>query len=128
MRLRICYIAGREAEYSRTRTVMAGLLYAGFEVIPCFPATKSFKHYPRLIWKFIKYQQSCDLILVGFYGQLLLPVVRLLTKKPPLTPSAIAGVTQNANLDRSSAFADLGYDPVGVREGFRKCFGSSQSP
>jgi len=42
---------------------------------------------------------------------------------PPLTWPAVAGVTQDANLDRSLARRDLGYAPVGVHEGFKRCFG-----
>ena len=43
-------------------------------------------------------------------------------KKPPFTVSAIAGLTQDADLDPSLAMRDLGYRPIGVREGFRRCF------
>jgi nucleoside-diphosphate-sugar epimerase len=46
----------------------------------------------------------------------------LLMKRPPLTPSAIAGVVNPADLDPSLAMRELGYRPLGVREGFRLCF------
>ncbi|MBW2704137.1 MAG: NAD-dependent epimerase/dehydratase family protein [Deltaproteobacteria bacterium] len=55
----------------------------------------------------------CKLIAHGF---------SLFTRTPPLTLSAIAGITQDANLDCSTARRDLGYNPVGVREGFSRCF------
>ena len=84
MGLRICYIAGREGEYSRTRIIRRGLEIAGFEVIPIFPPDRAFRHYPGLMWKFLKYRHGHDVVLVGFYGQLLLPVVRFLTRKPIL--------------------------------------------
>jgi len=42
--------------------------------------------------------------------------------KPPLTWNVVAGITQDANLDNSEARQDLGYNPIGVREGFRRCF------
>jgi glycosyltransferase involved in cell wall biosynthesis len=84
MALRICYIAGREATYSRTRIMLKAMDQAGFKVVSCLPSDKRFRHYPRLIWKFIRESKKCDLILVGFYGQLLFPAVRLLTKKPIL--------------------------------------------
>jgi NADH dehydrogenase len=42
--------------------------------------------------------------------------------KPPLTWNVVAGITQNANLDNSEARQDLGYSPIGVREGFQRCF------
>jgi NADH dehydrogenase len=46
----------------------------------------------------------------------------LLMKRPPLTHSAIAGVVNDADLDPSLAMRELGYRPLGVREGFRRCF------
>jgi NADH dehydrogenase len=49
-------------------------------------------------------------------------VLKRVMKNPPLTWNVVAGVTQDANLDRSEAERDLGYRPIGVREGFRRCF------
>lgn len=46
--------------------------------------------------------------------------------KPPLTQSAIAGVVNHANLDPSEAMHDLGYRPIGVREGYARCFQSAR--
>jgi nucleoside-diphosphate-sugar epimerase len=48
-------------------------------------------------------------------------------KRPPLTWNVIAGITQDANLDNSEARRDLGYAPVGVREGLQRCFPLPQS-
>ena len=83
-KIKVCYIAGREATYSRTRTILEGLKQADFDVITCLPPDKRFKRYPGLIRRFIQNKKNCDLIVVGFYGQLLMPFVRLLTKKPIL--------------------------------------------
>jgi NADH dehydrogenase len=44
------------------------------------------------------------------------------SKRPPLTWNAIAGIIQDANLDNSEARRDLGYAPIGVREGLQRCF------
>lgn len=46
----------------------------------------------------------------------------LVMKRPPLTASAIAGVVNDADLDPSLAMRELGYRPIGVREGFQRCF------
>jgi nucleoside-diphosphate-sugar epimerase len=43
--------------------------------------------------------------------------------EPPLTLSAIAGIVNDADLDPSEAMRDLGYRPIGVRQGFTRCFG-----
>jgi len=83
-RYKICYVAGREESYSRTRMIIHGLRGAGHEVILCLPPNRSFANYPKLIFDFISRKRGCDLIVVGFYGQLIFPFVRLFTRKPIL--------------------------------------------
>jgi glycosyltransferase involved in cell wall biosynthesis len=84
MSTKVCYVAGREGSYSRTHNVLVALERAGFEVVTCFPKTKGMSNYPNVLWQFLRQKNDSDLIVVGFYGQLLLPVVRLLTRKPIL--------------------------------------------
>ncbi len=58
-------------------------------------------------------------------------VLERLMARPPLTWNVVAGITQDANLDNSEARQDLGYAPIGVHEGFRRCFplpGSARQP
>lgn len=43
-------------------------------------------------------------------------------KRPPLTQSAITGIVNHADLDPAQAMRELGYRPLGVREGFARCF------
>jgi len=43
-------------------------------------------------------------------------------KNPPLAWNVIASITQDANLDNSLARQDLGYSPIGIREGLERCF------
>lgn len=43
-------------------------------------------------------------------------------KNPPLTRYAISRIEQDADLDNSLARHDLGYDPIGFREGLQKCY------
>jgi nucleoside-diphosphate-sugar epimerase len=54
--------------------------------------------------------------------RLLAAVMERVMTRPPLTQYAIARIVQDANLDHSSATEDLGYRPVGFREGLQKCF------
>ncbi|TDI92534.1 MAG: NAD-dependent epimerase/dehydratase family protein [Caldithrix sp.] len=49
-------------------------------------------------------------------------VMGVFMKRPPLTWNSIAGIVQNANLDHSPATRDLGYKPIGFKEGLQKCF------
>ncbi len=84
MAIKICYLAGREAGYSRTHNVLKALESAGFEVESCFPPDRRKLHQPRLLWEFLRKQAGADLVVVGFYGQLLMPFVRLLSRRPVL--------------------------------------------
>jgi len=84
MTIKVCYLAGREAGYSRTHNVLKALKLAGFEVETCLPPDRSKRHQPGLLWEFLRKKRGADVIVVGFYGQLLLPFVRLLTRKPIL--------------------------------------------
>jgi NADH dehydrogenase len=49
-------------------------------------------------------------------------VLGVLTARPPLTLSAIAGIVNDADLDPTLAMNELGYAPLGVRAGFLRCF------
>jgi nucleoside-diphosphate-sugar epimerase len=42
--------------------------------------------------------------------------------RPPLTTNAIAGIVNDADLDPDQATRELGYRPLGVHEGFSRCF------
>lgn len=81
---RVCYIAGREQSYSRTRIMLKALALAGCQVEAITPPDKRFRHYPALLWRFVWAARRCDLVVVGFYGTLLMPAVRLLTRRPIL--------------------------------------------
>ncbi|NQT24462.1 glycosyltransferase family 4 protein [candidate division KSB1 bacterium] len=78
----VCYVVGRERSYVRTRTMLKALRQAGYQVETCIPPNKKFRHYPKLILQFLLKKQKCDVVLVGFYGALLMPIVRLFTHKP----------------------------------------------
>ena len=46
----------------------------------------------------------------------------LFMQRPPLTTNAIAGVIYDADLDPAEAMRDLDFRPIGVHDGFRRCF------
>ena len=80
--LRILYVAGREESYSRCRIVARALESRGHAVRRCMPPDRAFRHYPQLVARAARMARDCDVILVGFYGQLILPAIRALTRKP----------------------------------------------
>ncbi len=49
-------------------------------------------------------------------------LAKLVMARPPLTESAIAGLTNDADLDPTEAMTDLGYRPLGVHTGLARCF------
>lgn len=49
-------------------------------------------------------------------------IAKATMRHPPITESAIAGLTNHADLDPTEAVADLGYRPLGVHAGFERCF------
>jgi nucleoside-diphosphate-sugar epimerase len=55
-------------------------------------------------------------------------VLGRLMRRPPLTPSAIAGIVNDADLDPELAMQELGYRPVPAGEGLRRCFPVKLSP
>jgi nucleoside-diphosphate-sugar epimerase len=54
--------------------------------------------------------------------RVLAALLALFMKRAPLTPSAIAGIVNDADLDPTEAMHELGYAPLGVRDGFQRCF------
>ena len=80
--MKVLYVAGREASYSRTRIVAQALRGRGHDVALCAPPDRRFRHYPWLLLQTLWNAPRCDVVLVGFYGQLLVPFIRLLTWKP----------------------------------------------
>jgi glycosyltransferase involved in cell wall biosynthesis len=77
----ICYFPGRESSYSRTRTIIKGIAHSGLNVLDCSYPTKRLSRYFFSFLKFLKYRRQADIIFVGFFGHLLLPLVKLLTPK-----------------------------------------------
>jgi len=55
-------------------------------------------------------------------------LLALCMEKPPLTPSSIAGIVNDADLDPSRAVEELGYRPLAVRQGLPLHFGPNGAP
>jgi NADH dehydrogenase len=55
-------------------------------------------------------------------------VLGMLMERPPLTPNAIAGMINDADLDPGLAMRELGYRPLPVEEGLRRCFAVTPLP
>jgi nucleoside-diphosphate-sugar epimerase len=54
-------------------------------------------------------------------------VLKPISSDPPLNQYTIAGMINDADLDPAEAMRDLGYRPLGVRDGFARCFPAAVS-
>jgi glycosyltransferase involved in cell wall biosynthesis len=77
----ICFLPGRESSYARSRVLLTGLRAAGLVVHDCSSSKTNILRYFIGVGRFIKSKHECDIILVGFFGQFLVPIVRLFTRK-----------------------------------------------
>ena len=82
--LKVLFISGREATYTRNSVILKGLKANGVEIIECTDSSKSYLlRYPKVLLKFIfKKREDFDLIFIGFLGQPLVPIINKLSNKP----------------------------------------------
>jgi len=82
--MRILFISGRAADYTRNAVILKGLRENGVKIIECSDSSNSYVfRYAKALKKFIlKRKENFDLIFVGFFGQPLVPIIRKLTNKP----------------------------------------------
>lgn len=98
-KLSICYIPGRESGYSRNRVLIRSMRQAGFKVYDCSHESRSILRYAIAFCKFARYNSKCDIVFVGFLGQFLVPIIKLLTKSP-IVFDAFISVYQTMVSDR----------------------------
>lgn len=82
----VLFISGRERTYTRNAVILRGLRENGVNVIECTSEAKSYPiRYAACMKEFLQQREGdYDIILVGFFGQPLMPIIRSLTSKPIL--------------------------------------------
>ncbi len=82
----VLFISGRERTYTRNAVILRGLRENGVNVIECTSEAKSYPmRYAACMKEFLqRRRRDYDMILVGFFGQPLIPIIRSLTNKPIL--------------------------------------------
>jgi nucleoside-diphosphate-sugar epimerase len=104
----LCRIAGNPVSFGKTYNLSGGeavtLAELGRLVLAQQGRRKPFVHVPAPL---------CAALAV---------LLGLVMKDPPLTPYAVAGFVNHADLDPGLAAAELGYHPLGVRAGIARCF------
>jgi glycosyltransferase involved in cell wall biosynthesis len=92
-RLKVAVVMSREPSYTRNRVILDALASAGVEVVEY---TGSAGRYPvrfaRVLARFIaRPPRDADLVLVGFFGQPMMPFISRLTDKPIVLDAFLSG-------------------------------------
>ena len=90
--MKILFMCGREPSYVRNAMMLEGLKRNQADIIDCMDASPSYLgRHLRIIRKLIGFRNTdCDLVFVGFLGQLLIFIVKLLYKKPVVLDAYIS--------------------------------------
>lgn len=82
--MRILFISGESSFYTRNAVILKGLKENNVDVIECTSSAKSyFLRYLISIYKYIlNSNKKFDVIFVGFFGQPLVPLMKILSRKP----------------------------------------------
>ena len=79
--MRILYFGTYNPDYSRNRVLIKGLRANNTEVFECHVSAKDKLRYLKLAWQFFK-SNRFDFMIVGFPGQEIMFLAKLLTQKP----------------------------------------------
>lgn len=82
--MKILFLSGREPTYVRNAMILKGLKRNGVEILDCTDSSASYPaRYIKIIIKFFfKMKNDHNFVFVGFFGQPLVPLVRMFTDKP----------------------------------------------
>jgi len=82
--LRVCFISGREPQYVRNAVLLKAMRGTGIDVLECTDCSKSYlTRHVQVLRKFLSLRrEDFDLVFVGFLGQILVPIIRKLTRRP----------------------------------------------
>jgi len=80
--MNVLFVCGREPEYIRNEIILKALRQQG-HVIEITDSHRSYLlRHLRLVWKFITRYRRHDVVVVGFYGYLLVFLARLFSRRP----------------------------------------------
>jgi NADH dehydrogenase len=108
-------IAGLIAVHGKKKTFKKTYNFSGGEAL-------SIRQFSRLCLKLLGKGHRPIVSLPVVICTIIAKILARVMKDPPLKWQVIAGITQDANLDPSSAMEDLGYCPAKVSEKLPRCF------
>jgi glycosyltransferase involved in cell wall biosynthesis len=82
--MKALFIAGREPSYVRNVMLLKALELQGIETVECTDSSSTYlRRFPRVLAKFLRSSsRDVDAVLVGFFGQPLVVLVKGLLRKP----------------------------------------------
>lgn len=90
--MKILFISGREPAYVRNTMMLKCLEKNGIEIIHCTDSSATYPaRFLKIIRKFLSLKkENFDYVFVGFFGQPLVPILRMFTRKPILFDAFIS--------------------------------------
>jgi len=79
---KICYFGIYDRKYPRNNNIIESLKFAGVEVVEINNTEPGKRKYLDLIKRFWKVRNEIDLTIIGFPGQLMVPIAKILSRKP----------------------------------------------
>lgn len=80
--INVCFFQCYYTDYLRSQALLEGLCKNSVNVLPCVVNQKSMIRYPRAVLKLLLKLKETDVILANFRCWELMPLIRMLTKKP----------------------------------------------
>lgn len=80
--MKVLYFGIYDPNFSRNRIYISGLRQNGVEVIECRDSSPGFRKYWRLWRKHRAVHDQYDALVVGYPGHLVVPLARMISKKP----------------------------------------------
>ncbi len=81
-KITVLYFGNYDPEYSRNDILISGLRMNGIEVLECRDSSPGIRKFVKLFLKHWKLRKSYDAMIVGFPGHLIVPLAKLVTRKP----------------------------------------------
>lgn len=79
--MKVCYFGIYDKNYSRNKILISGLRKNGVEVIECNSRKHSLLKYFDLISQYWKLRKQIDIMIIGFPGQTIMPLAKLICRK-----------------------------------------------
>jgi len=112
----VCFFGTYEPSFSRNIVLIKGLKENGIKVIECCSKFLGWKNFPILIFKLIRKHRQIkdkyDCMIVGFPGHYIMPLAKILSKKPIIFDAFISRYLteiERKKLDKNSFKAKFYY-------------------